>query len=116
MKEKVSKPSLEKEACALRKKNKRVEKSRSLLKAKSRKKSKIIKAHQDRQTELEQNRDEWKMKCKEQEKERAAAEKKYKDVAALFDIKEEQLKEILKEFEDLKKKYPSKNRLSKMNN
>ena len=34
-----------------------------------------------------------------------AAEDKYREVAALFDMKEEQLKDILKEFEELKKKY-----------
>lgn len=32
-----------------------------------------------------------------------AAEDKYREVAALFDMKEEQLKDILKEFEELKK-------------
>jgi len=109
MKEKADKPSIKEEARTLRKKNKRVEESRSLIKAKSREKGKIIKAHQDRQTELEQNRDDWKAKCKEQERQRIEADKKYKHVAALFDMKEEQLKEILKEFEDLKKKYPPKN-------
>lgn len=108
MKKKTDKPNIKEEARSLRKKNKRVEESRSLIKAKSREKGKIIKAHQDRQAELEQNRDEWKAKCKEQERERIEADKKYKHVAALFDIKEEQLKEILKEFEELKKKYPPK--------
>lgn len=109
MKEKTNKPSIKEEARTLRKKNKRVEESRSLIKAKSREKGKIIKAHQDRQTELEQNRDEWKAKCKEQERQRIETDKKYQHVAALFDMKEDQLKEILKEFEDLKKKYPPKN-------
>jgi hypothetical protein len=109
MKEKTDKSRIKDEARALRKKNKRVEESRSLIKAKSREKGKTIKAYQDRQTELEQNRDEWNAKSKEQERERIEADK-YKHVAALFDIKEEQLKEILKEFEDLKKKYPPKNR------
>ena len=108
MREKADKPNIKEEARTLRKKNKRVEESRSLIKAKSREKGKIIKAHQDRQFELEQNRDEWKAKCKEQERACIEADKKYKHVAALFDMKEEQLREILKEFEDLKKKYPPK--------
>lgn len=106
MKEKIDKPNIKEETRALRKKTKRVEESRASIKAKSREKGKIIKAHQDRQTELEKNRDDWKAKCKEQEKERVNAENKYEQVAALFNMKEEQFKEILKEFEELKKKYP----------
>jgi chromosome segregation ATPase len=98
------------ETRALRKQIKRVEESRSSIKTKSREKGKVIKAHQDRKTELEKNRDDWKAKCKEQEKERMEADDKYKHVAALLDIKEEQLREILKEFEELKKKYPQQNR------
>lgn len=106
MKEKINNPNVKEETRALRKKAKRLEESRLSIKAKSREKGKIIKAHQDRQTELEKNRDDWKAKCKVQEKERIAADDKYKQVAALFDMKEEQLKEILREFEELKKKYP----------
>lgn len=106
MKEKIDKPNIKEETRVLRKKTKRIEESRASIKAKSREKGKIIKAHQDRQTELEKNRDDWKAKCKEQKKERMNAENKYKQVAALFDMKEEQLKDILKEFEELKKKYP----------
>ena len=106
MSEKADTPKIKEEARALRKKTKRIEESRSLIKAKSREKGKIIKAHQDRQTELEQNRDEWKAKCKEWEKECAQVEKKFKRVAALYDIKEEQLKEIQNEFATFKKKYP----------
>lgn len=94
------------ESRALRKKVKRVEESRSSIKAKSRVKGKIIKGHQDRQNELKKNRDDWKAKCREQEKECAELDKKHKHVAKLFEMKEEQLKEILKEFEELKKKYP----------
>lgn len=109
MKEKDVKPNVKKEAQTLRKKIKRVEDSRTLIKAKSREKGKAIKAYQDRQTELEKNRDDWKAKCKEQEKARMDADDKYKHVAALLDIKEEQLKEMLKEFEESKKKYPPKN-------
>src|ERR1700733_4255801 len=92
------------ESRALRKKVKRVEESRSSIKAKSREKGKTIKKYQDRQTELKKNRDDWKTKCKEQEKDYIELDEKYKRVASLFDMKEEQLKEILKEFEELKKK------------
>jgi hypothetical protein len=109
MKEKADKQNAKEEAHALRKKTKRLEDSRASIKAKSREKGKVIKAHQDRQTELEKNRDDWKAKCKEQEKARIEADDKYKQVAALLDIKEEQLKAILKEFEESKKKYPLKN-------
>jgi hypothetical protein len=108
MKEKADKSIIKEEARALRKKAKRVEESRSLIKAKSREKGKIIKAQQDRQAELEQNRDDWKAKCKEQERGRIEADNNYKQVAALFEMKEEQLREILREFEELKKKYPPK--------
>lgn len=110
MNEKVNKQNVKKEARTLRKKAKRIEESRSLIKAKNREKGKIIKAYQDRQTELEQNRDNWKEKCKKEEMERMELDKKYKHIAALFEMKEEKLREILKEFEELKKKYPPKNR------
>jgi chromosome segregation ATPase len=106
VKEKIDKPNVKEKARALRKKTKRIEESRDSIKAKSREKGKVIKAYQDRQTELEKNRDDWKAKCKEQEKERMNADEKHKQVAALFNMKEEQFKEILKEFEELKKKYP----------
>ena len=95
-----------KKARDLNKKNKRLEESRALIKAKNSKKAKIIKMYKDRQTELEQNRDNWKTKCKEQEKERIAAEDSYKRMANEFNIKEERLREIVKEFEELKKKHP----------
>lgn len=106
MKEKADKPNINEEKSILRRKTKRVEESRAAIKAKNREKGKIIKAHQDRQTELEINRDDWKAKCKDQEKERMNADDKYKQVAALLGMKEEKLREILKEFEELKKKYP----------
>ena len=109
MKEKTDKPNTKEEARALRKKTKRLEESRDLIKTKSRNKGKAIKAYQDRQTELEKNRDDWKAKCKLQERERIDADNKYKQIAALLNMKEQQLKEILMEFEDLKKKHPSKN-------
>ena len=94
----------------LRKKIKRIEESRSSIKDKSREKGKIIKMYQDRENELKENRDKWKIKCREQEKECAELDKKYKHVAELFEMKEEQLKDILREFEELKKKYPPKRR------
>jgi hypothetical protein len=106
MKEKADKPNIKEEVRALRKKVKRVEESRSSIKTKSREKGKAIKAHQDRQNELEQNRDDWKAKCKAQEKVRIDADDKYKKVAALLEIKEEELRTIMEEFEALKKKAP----------
>lgn len=108
MKPKKEKLNPKDEARVLRKKVKRVEESRSSIKAKNREKGKVIKMHQDRQSELKKNRDDWKSRCKEQEKECTELDKKYKHVAALFEMKEEQLKEILSEFEELKKKYPPK--------
>lgn len=110
MKEQTDKSNVKKETRAdLRKKMKRAKESHVSIKAKSRDKGKVIKAHQDRQTELEKNRDDWKAKCKEQEKERMNADDKYKQVAALLNMKEEQLKNTLMEFEEFKKKYPKKN-------
>jgi chromosome segregation ATPase len=106
MKEDSDKPKIKEEARALRKKVKRVEDSRSSIKIKSREKGKTIKAHQDRQKELEQNRDDWKAKCKTQEKERIDIDDKYKKVAALLEMKEEELRTIMEEFDELKKKYP----------
>lgn len=107
MKEKIDLSNLKEEVRIQRKKIKRVEESRASIKAKNSEKGKIIKAHQDRQAELEQNRDDWKTKCKEQEKERIQADNKYKELAALFDMREEEFQEIIKELADLKKKYPS---------
>ena len=106
MKQKKDTPSSKDEARALRKKVKRVEESRCSIKAKNREKGKTIKAYQDRQTELEQNRDSWKTKSKEQEKECEELNNKYKYIASLFEMKEEELRQILKEFEEFKKKHP----------
>lgn len=94
------------EARKLRKQVSRLEESRSSAKDKSREKGKIIKIYQDRQVELERNRDNWKSKCKSKEKEVEELNQKYKYIASLFEMKEEQLREILNEFEELKKKYP----------
>jgi chromosome segregation ATPase len=108
MEDNVDKPDIKKETRELRKKIKRIEESRSSIKAKSHEKGKSIKAYQDRQTELEQNRDDWKARCKEQEKERKDADNKYKQVADMLEMKEQELQLILAEFEELKKKNLSK--------
>jgi chromosome segregation ATPase len=113
MKENANKSTIKEEARALRKKVTRIEKSRSSIKAKSQEKGKIIKAYQDRQIELEQNRDDWKRKCKGQEKECISANNKYKQVADMLEMKENELRQILQEFEELKKKYPHENRRKK---
>lgn len=110
MKEKADKSDIKKEVRLLRKKTKRVEESRSQIKAKSREKGKIIKLHKDRQVELEQNRDVWKAKCKEQEKKRIEVENCYKNLAEQLQMKEEELREMLKELEGLKKKPSSQNK------
>lgn len=106
MKESTDKSNIKEETRALRKKVKRIEESRSSIKTKNYEKGKVIKAQKDRQTELKTNRDDWKAKCKERENECIEADNKYKHVAALFEMKEEELRGILKEFEELKKKYP----------
>ncbi len=108
MEKQADKPDPKEEARALRKKTKRVEESRSLIKAKNREKGKIIKTYQDRQTELEQSRDDWKEKFKKEKMERIELDKKYNHIATLFEIKEEELMEILKEFAEFKKKHPQK--------
>src|SRR4029077_10532795 len=113
MKEKADKPNIKAEARALAKKNKRIEESRAAIKSKSREKGKAIKAYQDRQAELEQNRNDWKTKCKEQEQTCIDIDNKYKQVANMLEMKEEELRKIINEFEELKKKYPSQNHRQK---
>ena len=108
MEQKKEKVDPKKNARELRKKIKRVEKSRSSIKTKNRNKGTIIKKYQDRQKELQDSRDQWKTKCKQSEKERAELSGKYAYLASLFDMKEEQLRHILEDFEELKKKYPQK--------
>ena len=107
MKENANKSDIKQEARELRKKVKRIEESRSSIKSKNREKGKTIKAQQDRQKELEQNRDDWKVKYKEQEKMLIDTDDRYKRVAALLEMKESELRTIMEEFEELKKKYPS---------
>lgn len=94
----------------MRKKVKRLDESRTAVKAKNREKSRAIKSYQDREQELKQNRDEWKIKCKDQEKECTELNNKYKQMADLLEMKEEELRIILREFEELKKKYPPRKR------
>lgn len=106
MDQKNNKTDAKDEARNLRKKINRLEESRSSIKDKNREKGKTIKGYQDRQYELEENRDKWKSKCKEQEKECDELSQKYKYIASLFEMKEEELRKILNEFEELKKKYP----------
>lgn len=108
MKQKKEKLETSEEARLLRKKIKRVEESRSSIKDKNREKSTVIKKSKDRQRELEVSRDQWKDKYKQSEKEAAELTEKYAYLASLFDMKEEQLKEILDDVEELKKKYPKK--------
>jgi hypothetical protein len=115
MEDKTAKPNIKEDARSLRKKTKRIEESRCLIKAKNREKGKIIKLYQDRQTELECSRDQWKIKCKQEEIERMELSEKYKHIAALFEMKEEQLREILREHEELKKKYPEISQRAKKN-
>jgi chromosome segregation ATPase len=92
----------------LRKKVKRVEESRSSIKDKNREKSTAIKKSRDRQRELEESRDQWKTKYKQSEKESAELTEKYAYLASLLNVKEEQLRQILDDVEELKKKYPKK--------
>lgn len=76
------------EARELRKKLNRIEKSRGAIKSKSREKARAIKAHQDREQELKENRDEWKAKCKEQEKEAEKLRSDLRDLAKQLHLTE----------------------------
>lgn len=88
----------------LRKKIKRIEESRSTIQAKNREKAKAIKAYQDRETELKNNRNNWKGKCKEKEKENEDLKEKLKLIASTLEITEEQLQQVRDEFNEVKKK------------
>jgi chromosome segregation ATPase len=107
MEQKNEKLDVKEEARILRKKIKRVEESRSAIKNKNREKGTVIRKSQDRQKELEDSRNQWKAKYKEKEKESTEISEKYAYIASLFEIKEEQLRQVLKDFEELKKKYPT---------
>jgi chromosome segregation ATPase len=97
-----------KEVRSLRKKVKRIEESRSSAKDKNREKSTVIKKCKDRQKELEESRDLWKTKYQQSEKESAELAEKYSYLASLFNTKEEQVKQLLDDIDELKKKYPKK--------
>jgi len=106
METKADKNNSKDEARELRKKVKRLDDSRAGIKAKNKEKAGAIKAYQDREVELKDSRDQWKAKFKEEEKRNAEQSKKLNEIAVLAEIKEEQLKKIIEEFEDLKKKHP----------
>jgi hypothetical protein len=103
MEQKKEKPDAKKAGRVLRRKIKRIEESRSSIKAKHRKKGTIIKKHQDRQKELKESRNLWRDKYKQSEKEKAELNEKYAHIARVFNMKEEQLREALSDFEELKK-------------
>lgn len=92
------------EARALRKRMTRIENSRDSVKAKSREKAKVIKAQQDRERELKENRDHWKAKCKEQENKNEELSKALKKLASQLEITDEELQQVLDECNELKKK------------
>ena len=83
--EQKEKSVIKEEARSLRKKVNRVEQSRSLIKAKNREKGTIIKKLEDRQRELEESRDHWKIKFKQKEEESSELQKKYAYIASLFE-------------------------------
>lgn len=89
----------------LRKKIKRIEESRASTKAKSREQAKALKAQQKREQELIENRNSWKAKCKEQKNKNDELNYTYKQVAEQLEVTEEQLKQVLDEFNELKKKH-----------
>jgi hypothetical protein len=108
MEHKQDKSEEKKETRSLRKKIKRVEESRSSLKDKNREKGIAIRKSKDRQKELEESRDLWKEKYNQSEKEATELVEKYAYLASLFNVKEEQLRNVLGDIEELKKKYPQK--------
>jgi uncharacterized coiled-coil DUF342 family protein len=100
----------------LRKRIKRIEESRDSTKAKSREQAKELKALQKRQQELIENRDSWKTKCKEQNSKNDELSYTLRKVAEQLQVTEEQLREVLDEFNELKKKHhkaPGRPRLRK---
>lgn len=101
MEQKKVQSTTKREARTLRKKIKQVENSRSSIKVKSRNKGVAIKKLKDRQKELEDSRDHWK-------EEHAELNKQHAYLASLFEMKEEQFRQILKEFEDYKKNAATK--------
>src|SRR5208282_3572284 len=89
----------------LRKRIKRIEQSRDSVKSKSREQAKSLKAQQKRERELIDNRDDWKVKCKEQECKNEGLNNTLKQVAEQLQVTEEQLQQVLDEFNELKKKH-----------
>jgi len=91
------------ETRSLRKRFKRVEQSRDSMKDKNREKGTTIKKLKDRHKELEESRDQWKAKYKQSEQENSDLAEKNVQLASLFNLKEEQLENLLDDFEELKK-------------
>ena len=87
----------------LRKKFKRIEDSRSAIKTKSREKGKTIKAFQDRQTELQESRNQWKAMCKGKEKEIEELKSEHQKAAKILKMELEKLQQIIQEVEMVKK-------------
>ena len=96
-------PDSQEEPRLLRKKITRLTGSRDSIKVKSREKSKVIKAHQDREQELKENRDHWKARCKEQEKKNEELSRGFKKLADQLEVTEEELQQVLDECNELKK-------------
>lgn len=96
---------LKKEMRSLRKKLNRIEESRSLLKEKYSKKGKIIKTYQDRLDELENSRNNWKIKNQSIKIKLVEMEGLLKQQALQSKILNEQLKKVTVEYDNLKKKY-----------
>lgn len=103
MKQSETTSSPKEEARTLRKKVTRMKESRDLVKSKNREKAKVIKAQQDRERELVENRDQWKAKCKEQEKKNEEQSKILKKLASQLEITEEELQQVIDECSELKK-------------
>lgn len=103
MKQSKTTSSSKEEARILRKKVTRMTDSRDSVKSKNREKAKVIKAQQDRERELIENRDQWKAKCKEQEKKNEEQSKILKKLASQLEITEEELQQVIDECSELKK-------------
>ena len=86
---------------------KRSEESRDGLKTKGNEKSKIIKNYQDRESELIENRDKWKSKYQDKNKEYLELNKKHEKLANILGLKKEELREINAQLNTLKKKMMS---------
>jgi SMC interacting uncharacterized protein involved in chromosome segregation len=96
--------SIKEESRKLRKEVTRIKSSRDSVKAKSREKAKVIKAKQDRERELKENRDHWKVKCKEQENKNEELSRALKQLSSKLEMTEEELQRVLDSCNELKKK------------